>query len=627
MNEPLQHLKDLVKSFPSLPGVYIMKNDSGEVLYVGKARDLKARVKTYMITGGDGRIQIEYLMRKVRNIENVVCASEDQAFILERDLISKYKPRYNIRLKDDKAYLNVRIDLQAKFPRVELVRKVQNDGASYFGPYTYSHELKSLIEVIKRVVPLRTCSDPVFYNRQRPCLEYQINRCCGPCTIPINREEYMQLVKQAVSILKGNSSTIVKDLEQQMEAASEELRFEHAAALRDRIDVLQRFSKGEKVSHSNGEHSDIFSLFREEGLAAITVLKFRYGRIAETENFSINDVSVTDDEVLQNAIMQFYEAGREIPDEIILGMELQEKDFLKKFLSSLPQKTGSFQITVPERGSKFRMLQLADVNAKQYFATRFNAEDRYNELARKLAKIAGLRQMPRKIECADISNFQGSDIVGAVVTFFDGIPMKSAYRKYIISAQGKPDDFASMYEIVSRRIRSGAEEDSLPDVLIIDGGAGQLNAALKARDDQGIELEIISLAKIRTVQNDKKNRPLPIEVDSVLKEEDLLYKNERIFLPNKEEPVILKPDDPLCHLMQRIRDEVHRFVISFHRQRRSGRIFTSSLDGIKGVGKERKKKLLDFFGTVENIRYASVEEIARVAGCAMQVAERVKSIA
>jgi len=574
---------------PALPGVYLMKDAQGEVIYVGKAVNLHLRVKSYF-TGGDGRFQIEFLMKRVRVVEKIVTESEEQAFVLERDLISKYKPRYNIRLKDDRAFLSIRIDENSNFPRLELTRRPGNDGARNFGPYAFSYELRTILDVIKRVVPLRNCTDTVFYNRQRPCLEYQIKRCSGPCCLDVSREDYGSYVKQAIAILEGRTGPLIKELEGLMELASEDMRYEDAALCRDRIEVLRSFSSGVRIISSGGENRDVFALFREEKLAALSVLQVRGGRISDSSNFSFTQVEISNEEVLESAVEQFYEGSRPVPEEIILPFQLENESFLKE---SLKKKRGArVDLKVPRRGIRYRLLGLAGLNAKEHYVGQFEAEARYMDVSRVLAREFKLGQIPRRIECVDISNLQGTDIVGALVVFFDGVPDRKAYKKYVISQQGKPDDFAAINEVVSRRLKKGLAEDDLPDLLIIDGGAGQLSAALKARDDHQAPVEIISMAK----------------------------KPERIFLEVSETSLSLAPRSETTHFLQRVRDEAHRFVISFHRKTRAKRASSSMLDGVRGIGPERKRRLLTKYGSISVMQGVSVEELAETGRMSLSLA-------
>jgi len=598
-------------SFSTRPGVYLMKDDAGTVIYVGKAKNLRARVKSYFM-GGDGRVQIEFLLKKVKQIDTIVTSSENEAFVLERDLITKYKPRYNIRLKDDKAYLSIRIDKNQPWPRLELVRDVQQDGALYFGPYTFSYELKSLLEIIKRVVPLRSCSDTVFYNRQRPCLEYQIRRCLGPCCLPVRREDYLELVKQAVALLEGKSAWLIKELSGRMEQASKELRFEEAAFLRDRIRILENARSGRALMSSGGEHRDVFGLYREGSLATLSVLRVRFGHVSDSVNYSFLDIQVPDAEVLEEAVSQFYEGGREIPQEIIVPQEFENLALIRDVLAE--RRQASVVISAPQRGVKHRLLGLAQLNAREQFKVCFDAEIQASVTLKELARTLMLKQVPRRVELVDISNLQGSDIVGAVAVFYDGKPEKQSYKKYIISFQDKADDFAAVYEVVQRRLRRGIAEGDLPDLMIIDGGPGQLAKALEAREGLKCNVEIAALAKMKAARRKRWAG----------QEEDLLsIKPERIYREGAAEPICLEPTQATTHLLQRMRDEVHRYVISFHRQRRSARVLGSVLAEISGLGPERRKRLLAAYGTIESMRERSAQELARAGRMPLKLARKV----
>ncbi|RIL11864.1 MAG: excinuclease ABC subunit C [Proteobacteria bacterium] len=602
-------LKQRARRFPKEPGVYLMKDGRGEVIYIGKAKDLRARVLNYF-TGADERAQVKFLLQKVERIEPIVTRSEEQAFILERDLISKHKPRYNIRLKDDKAYLSIKIDLNQPWPRLELVRKISSDGARYFGPYTFSYEMRNLLEVIKRAVPLRTCSDTVFYNRTRPCLEYQIKRCAGPCCLPVDREVYLEWVKQAISILEGKSEALSKKLEAQMESASGRLQFEEAAVLRDRIQALRNAKTNQEMISSDLEDRDYFSHSREGKLASVSVLRTRFGRIADTANFAFNDVVVSDQELLSSVIGQFYDEARGFPREIIVPYVLSDSELLETVLS---RRAGfAVSLVVPERGVKHRLLKLAEVNARQNFSMNFEEEANAALAVKELALKLKLKQIPRKIECIDVSNLQGSDIVGAVISFYDGKPEKESYKRYNISFSGKPDDFAAIHEVVSRRLQAGLQDGDLPDLLVIDGGAGQLAKALQVRDALKINIEIIALAKGRAERSGETSRKAAAS------------KPERVFVEESSVPIALASEDIATLFIQRVRDEAHRFVLSFHRQKRSKRALRSVLDTISGIGPDRRARLLRAFGSVDAMKDAPLEDLAKAGRMSKLLAEKVK---
>ncbi len=599
-------LKQSAARLPTSPGVYIMKDSNGEVIYVGKAKNLRARVKTYF-NKGDGRLQLEFLLKRVASLESTITTTERQAFILERDLITKFKPRYNIRLKDDKSYLSVRIDESALWPRLELVRKVSEDGAIYYGPYASGVEIRELLSLINRVVPLRTCNNTIFHNRQRPCLEYQIKRCCGPCCLPVDREQYLEYIKEAKAILEGRSKTLITELENRMERASNELRFEDAALLRDRIDVLKNVAAERDLIPHHAESRDAIALFREGATVSISIMMVRQGRVAEHQSYSFTDLPLPDEDVIETILLQFYNEQKRIPKEIVLPCLPNNLEFVQAMLEE--RRNSALEFTVPQRGTKLRLLKLAELNAKQAFAFKFEARDRYDAVIKELAIKLRLKQIPRKIECLDISNLQGTDIVAAIVAFFDGEPLKEQYRKYKITAQGKPDDFASIYETVSRRLASGALNNDLPDLLIIDGGLGQLNAALQAREEAKQSIEIIALAKMR------------LEEGTQL---DLKYKSERVFTEGDPNPITLAEDSPATQLMKRIRDEAHRFVITFHRSSRAKRVFASELDKVSGLGPERIRRLLRHYGSLKNIMNAPLEELAKVGRMPLAVAKRIR---
>jgi excinuclease ABC subunit C len=607
--EILEILRLQALNAPVEPGVYLMRDSAQVVIYVGKAKSLRARLKTYF-TGGDGRYQIEFLLRRVVAFETIVTQTEEQAFLLERDLISKYKPRYNIRLKDDKNYLSIRIDDRAEWPRLELVRRTENDGATYYGPFAFSGELRNLLEVVRKVIPLRTCSDAVLYNRQRPCLEYQIKRCCAPCCLPVAQADYRDFLKQAVGIIEGKTSGTIKRMTEKMEVAAEELRFEEAAAWRDRIEVLENFQAGHSLITFRGENRDVFGMVREGTVAAVCVMLVRNGRISESKPFVLDDVQVSDEELLEAVVQQFYDGGREIPCELIVPFELENASVLEAGIAA--RRGGKVSVVYAQRGSKARLLEMAELNARHAFAGSRTKESEWDTVAEALRATLGLRQSPRRVECVDISNFQGSDTVGAVVTFFDGVADKRAYRRYNLSHYESPNDFASIYEVVSRRLKRGAEENTLPDLLVIDGGAGQLSMAVQARDELGVGVEIVALAKMRT--------------ESEVRSTDIIRKPERLYIPGTEEPLLLDEGAPITRFLARIRDEVHRFVITFHRDKRAKRVFQTRLDSVPGVSVEMRRRLLKHFKTVDAIGEAPVSELAAVGRMPITLARRLAHV-
>ncbi len=572
-----------------------MKDKAGEVIYVGKAIDLRARVRNYL-GAGDGRYQIRYLVQKLDDIEVLVTNSEEEAFVLERDLIQRFKPRYNIRLKDDKAFYHVRIDRNDPWPRIELVRKAEFDGALYFGPFTFSGGLRSLLNVIKTVVPLRTCTNSVFFNRTRPCLEYQIKRCAGPCCLPVNKVDYDVWITQAISLLRGETESTKEYLLHAMEIASSELRFEEAASLRDKIETLEKYAGG--APEHSGAGRDVFAVHRDREEAAVCVLSESGGRIIDTKFFYLSDIEVDDESLLEGVISEFYNE-RPVPQEVVTSTVFENQSIV---LAGLRSKSESVVIISPEEGSAKRLLQIASLNARQSFESYFNKEAEYSDTATELSLLFGLKQVPRRIEAVDISNLQGTDIVGACVCFIDGSPVKDQYRKYTISNQGEQNDFFAIYEVVKRRLHS---KQDLPDLLVIDGGKQQLDMAIKAREEVGVEVDIISIAKARTLDGINRSQ-------------------ERVFLQDKSDSIPLKDGSKVFGLLTRLRDEVHRFAIYFHRTKRKKRVMRSQLDSVLGLKPDMKRRLLSTFGTIEGIRDSEVEDIAKAGRMLKSLAKKVK---
>ena len=594
-----------LKRLPKLPGVYLMKDKQGTVIYVGKAKNLYNRVRGYF-QGRDERPQIRFLVPLIKSIDTLITEDERQALVLEGDLIKKYKPRFNVRLKDDKAPLIIRIDTSHQWPRLELVRKVKNDSARYIGPFAFSHELRTLLDVVRNSVPLRTCSDRMLINRVRPCLEYQIKRCLAPCCLEVNPSQYQDLIEQAVKILEGKDTEVLKELQAQLERASEELRFEEAANLRDRLEILNKVNREKPVADYSSGAKDVFGMYIQDSKAELAVLQVRQGRLFGAKTFGFSEVVVEEEELLSSLLAQFYTADNEIPDQIILGRELEDSDAHQSLYSE--QRGKKVQLIYPKRGEKLRLLRLSQENARESFRAHFL--DAGDDAAKELHARLKLEQSPRIIECIDISHFQGSETVASVVSFQDGQAAKDRYRRFNLS-QTEPDDFASMREVVERHLRRAAEENTICDLLVIDGGLGQLSQALKIRDKLGLDKpEMIGLAKKRA------KREMYASVD-------VQHKPERIYREDSNIPFILPPESAAVRLLARIRNEAHRFAISFHREKRSKKTFRSTLDSIPGVGPKRKKQLLRAFGSLAAIKTSSPEEVKKRCPMPLALAKRI----
>jgi len=604
-----------IRSLPVLPGVYLMKGSDGKVLYVGKAKNLRSRIRSYF-SGGDGRQSVPFLLQRVTQIETVVTEDERQALILENDLIKKHLPRYNIRLKDDKAPLLVRIDLTHPWPRIELVRKQFEDGAKYIGPFAFSHELQTLLDIVRSAVPLRSCTNRMLINRVRPCLEYQLKRCAGPCCLEVDKAKYLSWVETAIEILEGKNSDVLARIEQLMLQASHDLRFEDAARLRDQLDIINNAAVDKPVYNFGGGSKDALGIHRDGERAEISVMQVRQGRLRNARTFTFENLNIPDDELLSSFLSQYYDVGAEIPEQILLPFELE--DLWARNILYTERRGSKTELLVPEKGEKHRLVSLAQENARENFLARFGSTLGQGDAPlRGLKDELGIEQIPRTIECVDISHFQGGSTVASVVHFRDGRPEKTRYRHFHLATQeGKPDDFASMYEIVERHLSRCAEENTLPDLLIIDGGKAQLAQALAVRERLSLrEPTMIGLAKKRTAR-------MPYLAGGG-RGERTPYRPERVYLEGKSAPIMLRESSKALHLLERIRDEAHRFAITFHRSTRTNRTIRSALDDITGLGNRRRVVLLREFGSVQRIKESSAEEITRRTGIPVKLAARI----
>lgn len=605
--------KSRLRAMPKSPGVYLMKDRQGDVIYIGKAKDLRARVRSYF-SGSDDRLSIPFLVEQVTFIDTLVTEDERQALVLEADLIRKYKPKYNIRLKDDRAYLIVRIDINHEWPKLQLVRQRKDDGARYIGPFAFAYELRTLIEAMQRSIPLRTCSDRVIYNRVRPCLEYQIKRCCGPCCIDVDKVQYLAWVDQAVRILQGNTKEVIAELKHDMARASEETRFEDAAEFRDRIRILNRIGEERHERMYGNESFDAFAMYREGGNAELSVMLVRDGRLAESKTFGFTNVQVPDEAILSSVLTQFYEGDATFPDAILLPFVLEDRAVREEWYSE--RRAKSVQLQVPKRGRKHRVMELTKTNAKQNFEARFSEVDRRGRILEALRDELQLEQVPRTIECVDISHFQGGATVGAIVALQEMSPDKSRYRCFHLS-QEEPDDFASMREVLMRHLSRSAEDNTLPDLLVVDGGQAQLSQALAVRKELGLlQPALIALAKKRTGGMHYRAYEGTANPKAV-------RKPERIYLEDSTTPIVLDPRSEVLHLLERVRNEAHRFAITFHRKTRKKKTVRSALDRIPGVGPKRRDELLRQFRSVAKIKEATAEEISTACGIPSKLAQRI----
>ncbi|XXF75856.1 excinuclease ABC subunit UvrC [Myxococcaceae bacterium GXIMD 01537] len=600
-------LQEKLDALPTEPGVYLMKDRRGEIIYVGKAVNLRSRVRSYFTRTGDTRAFIALLDTLLGDIETVLVTNEKEALLLENELIKKHKPRFNVLLKDDKQFISLRLDRTQKYPRLEVVRKYERDGARYFGPYSSAGAIRETLRLINRYFQLRTCTDHVLANRTRPCLLHQIGRCPAPCVYPVPEAEYQKSVDEVILFLEGKATELVEGLRLRMKRAASELKFEEAARVRDQLLAMERSLERQKVATTDNKDQDVFAFHREGDRILFYVLYVRQGRLNGGQAFPFGSQEFPDEELLASFVNLYYDHGSFVPEEVLLPLEPESREGLENLFTE--RKGERVRVMVPKRGEKAELVELARKNAEQAFIERKRTKDETDAVLSRLQQRLHLRTFPRRMECFDISHFQGSSIVASQVAVTDGETDKSRYRRYRIKTLQAQDDFASMYEVISRRLKRGLEEGDLPDLLVIDGGKGQLGSALAAMKDQGVEgLDVVGLAKSR-------------DVEVFDRDAESAHSPERVFLPGRKDPIVLQQNSAELFMLTRMRDEAHRFAITFQQQSlRKSRIH-SALEDIPGVGQVRRKALLRHFGSLKRVREASIEEFAEVVGPA--VAERV----
>ncbi len=597
-------LKQQIATFPTSPGVYRMYDADGSILYVGKARNLRRRVRNYF-GSTDGRPQVRFLMARVTSIEFTITDTEKEALLLENTLIKQHQPRYNLNLKDDKTFFSLRIDLHKPFPRFTVVRKVSRDGARYFGPYASAGAAREVLRQLQRMFPLRHYPLKSCMNRPRPCLYHQIGQCSAPCHKLISAEEYGSLVEGAVLFLEGKSNDLVAGFKTRMKQAAEELRYEEAGRWRDLLRAIDTTLERQKIVGQGGD-SDILGLAVNDDSLAIALLFVRGGTLSgSTVLHGSGGLDAAD--ALTAFIQHYYAGERTIPDELLLPLALETSSTLEEWLTELRGR--KVRLHQPQRGTKLDLVNLAGRNAQaalsEKTATRQGIERTLHELQQKLA----LPSLPRRIECYDISTLQGRHSVGSGVAFLDGIADKDRYRRYRIRNSQGQDDFGMLQEVFARRFSpERIQQWGLPDLVVVDGGIGQLNSTLAVIKELGLaeQLAVVSLAKSR-VQGDGKD----IHVERT---------EERVFLPGRRNPVRLRQDSAPLKLLAAIRDEAHRFAISYHRSLRDREMLRSALREIPGIGPKLERLLLTRFGSLEGIKNATEEELTTVAGVSQELA-------
>lgn len=612
MNQALDELKEKVGDFPRNPGVYLMKNVKEKIVYVGKAKDLRARVRSYFNSNDHSR-KTKHLMLNVVAIDYVLTKTEVEAFLLEASLIKKHKPRYNIRLKDDKSYPYIRVAIEKEFPRFYLARRVQADGAVYFGPYTSSLSVRETIRFLNKTFKIRDCTDGFFKSRSRPCIAHQIGQCSAPCVNLISAEEYRADIDSSLEFLKGRNSKILKDLTARMKQAAVEERFEHAARIRDSVKAIERIWERQTVVAMNKEYDqDVIAFVGDHRGTLIETLHVRGGRVIGSRPHFMNrfDYSAETEDVrdwLTSFLNQYYSENI-IPDEVILQVDLGG-DIIKLLQAVFIERQNKKARITPATGSEGKkLLDLAMTNAQSHFKDAVHKADQQSRGLEQIQQKFGLKNLPRRIECYDISNFQGSENVASQVVFEDGIPRKDDYKRYKIKTVIGANDFASMKEVLSRRFKHEEWED--PDLVVVDGGKGQLKMAVEALKEIGrADVPVIGMAKART--------------QGEFSDQEVAATEERFFIPGRQNPVMFPHNSEAFQILVGIRDEAHRFAITYHRKLREEKSLSSVLDAIVGLGEKRKKALLKNFGTIEAIKVAPLEALLEVPNMNRVVAERV----
>ena len=606
---PTEALEEKLERLPAAPGVYLMKDSRGEVIYVGKAVNLRSRVRSYFGRSSDTRAFIPFLESWLADLDTVVVTNEKEALLLENELIKRYQPRFNVLLKDDKNFICLRLDPAAEWPRLEVVRRFKRDGAMYFGPYASASSIRETLRIINRYFQLRTCSDHVLHHRRRPCLLHQIGRCPAPCVYDVSRTEYAESVREVALFLEGKGGELIDALRTRMKGAAQELRFEQAARLRDQLYAIERSLERQKIATTETIDQDVFGSHREADRLVVYVLYVRQGRLNGGQSFPFTGQEFPDEELLGSFVNLYYGEDNVLPDEVLLP--LRPEGGLEPLAELLTEKRGRrVRVLVPQRGEKLRLVEMSAANARQAFLDQRRSRDELEAVLERLRERLHLSRVPRRMECFDISHFQGATIVASQVAMTEGELDRSRYRRFRIKSVHAQDDFASMYEVVSRRLRRGREATDLPDLLVIDGGKGQLASARAAMKDLGVSIDVVGLAKSREIDSDDR---AAVSARSP----------ERVFIPEKKDPIVLPQNSPELFLLMRIRDEAHRFAITYQQKLMRRRNFRSVLEDIPGVGEGRKKALLRAFGSLKRIREASIEELAAEAGLGTTLAERI----
>ncbi|MBM3949230.1 MAG: excinuclease ABC subunit UvrC [SAR202 cluster bacterium] len=623
----VQQFAERLKAAPTKPGVYIMRDAKGRVLYVGKAASLRDRLRSYFSSPSGQAPKVVSLVQHIADFEYITTESEQEALLLECNLIKRHKPTYNARLKDDKSYPYIKIDVSEEFPQVYITRRVHKDGARYYGPFASAGSVRSTLALLKKLFPYRSCTKVITGTDPRPCLDFYIRRCVGPCIGAVDKAQYRQVIDQVSLFLEGKTKEVVKHIEKGMTEAAERLEFERAAALRDQVRAIEKVHEGQKVLSVSDENTDVIALATALDEAWVEVFFIRQGKLIGRDHFIMANAS--DDEpgaVLTAFVEQFYDANPYVPQQILVQRTLDDQEAVEAWLRS--KRVGAVEVLVPQRGEKRRLIEMVAENAAQgleHLKVKQADTLSYDDALEELEEALSLPRPPHRIECYDISNIQGTNPVGSMVVLEDGRPKPSEYRRFKVKTVEGVDDYSMMREVLTRRFKrmqtpaaasaDGAKGDGgaaggdgagdggkwtkTPDLVLIDGGKGHLGAALQVFLELGISTNTVPLAS-------------------------LAKENEELFVPQDPDPIVLPRNSPALFMVQRARDEAHRFAITFHRERRSKNTVQSALDLVPGIGPKRRRLLLRRFGSTTAIREASLEDVAAVPGMTLALARKVK---
>ncbi len=599
-------LTEKIEKLPALPGVYLFKDAEGKVIYVGKARSIRNRVKSYFHEGcPDFRYHTRFLRERISDIDYIITNSEKEAILLENNLIKKHRPRYNVVFRDDKNFLSIRIDPGEKFPYPMLVRRIKDDGALYFGPYSSSHAVRQTLSILHKIFPLRSCNNIKFRNHsERPCVLYQIRRCSGPCCGLIDEERYKELLNDAIRFLRGESKELLDIIRKKMIESAEKMDYERAAIYRDQILSLEKTVERQSVVYTKLINIDVIGMSRIDNRASIQVLQIRDGKMVGGRHWILNiNREIFDEEIVSSFLSQYYATELFIPERIIIPVEIGEKEIIENWLSE--RKGSDVVIIKPKKGENLKLLRMAEQNAHVYLHEK--GADSEKALV-ELCGVVSMKRVPKRIEVFDVSNIHGRYAVGSMIVYENNSFSKGSYRRFRIKTVEGIDDYAMLYEILKRRFERAKTEGNNPDLIVIDGGAGHLNVALEVLREVAIDnVHVIAIGKGRRTSGRRRV-------------ED---RDDAIYLPGRKGPLFLSHSSPCLLLLKKLRDEAHRFAITYHKRVRAKSFRSSILDDIKGIGSRKKALLLKHFGDIESIARADEEEISKIPGINRKLASRI----